>query len=241
MSKIPDSPEQIFTEFVNDCQSAYPAELQAVVLYGSGARGEYVARKSDINFLVILTQNGIDALDKALPLVPKWRKQNVALPLFLTKEYILSSLDTFPLEFLDMKLFHKTVFGEDFLNDIQIEKKDLRLQLERELRGKLIYLRNGFLQAGNDREQLRQLLATSVATFVSIFQGLLHLKDVNIPKEKALIFDAASKEFGLKKDIFTHVLNVKHGTWHGSKRQLQEITMDYIHEIKNLVEMVDRL
>ncbi|MFQ6116607.1 MAG: hypothetical protein ACE5NG_21335, partial [bacterium] len=188
MSRIPNSPEEIFEDFSYDFQNVYESDLISIALYGSGAKGEYVPRKSDINFLIVLSQNGIENLDRALNLIPKWRKRNVAVPLFLTKAYIESALDTFPIEFLNMKNHYKMVFGEDVLRDLEIRREHLRLQIERELRGKLIYLREGFLSTGNDRERLKEMLSASVPAFTSIFAALLYLKEERAPDSKAQVF-----------------------------------------------------
>ena len=59
MSKIPKTPQEVFPEFVDDLKGIYGEALQSVILYGSGARGEYVAGKSDINFLVVLAEDPI--------------------------------------------------------------------------------------------------------------------------------------------------------------------------------------
>lgn len=241
MPKIPNSPKEIFEEFTQDFQNAYEMDLISIILYGSGAKGEYTPKKSDINFLIVLSQNGIDNLDKALDFMPKWRKRNVAVPLFLTRAYIDSALDTFPIEFLNMKSYYKLVFGEDVLKDLEINKNDLRLQVERELRGKLIYLREGFLSTGHDRDLLKEMLSSSVPAFTSIFEGLLYLKDEKAPGSKVQVFERIAEIFELENTVFTQLLNIKNSQWKGSKIQLQEITMEYIGQIKKLVEIVDKM
>ncbi|MFQ5675746.1 MAG: nucleotidyltransferase domain-containing protein [bacterium] len=241
MARIPDSPEEIFEEFTGDFQTAYGSDLVSIILYGSGARGQYVANRSDMNFLIVLSENGIDRLEKSLEFISKWQKINVAVPLFLTENYIRSALDTFPLEFLDMKNGYRLVSGKDVLKDIEIKKEDLRRQIERELRGKLIQLRAGFLSTGADREQLRGMLAASVSTFVSIFAGMLHLKDEEIPTSRTQIFEKTARLFGLDATALTPVLAVKSGQLRGSKVQLQEICLGFIRQIRQLVEIVDKM
>lgn len=241
MPQIPDSPEEIFGEFSQDYQTAYGSELVSIILYGSGARGEYIPKKSDINFLIVLSASGIEQLDKALDLIPKWRKRAVAVPLFLTKPYIASALDAYPIEFLDMKTHHRLVFGEDVLNDLQIDKTHLRLQIERELRGKLLALRQGFLSTGHDRDSLRAMLAGTVSTFAAIFEALLFLKGVELPALKAQLLEKTVQTFGLEDSVFIQILNIKNGQWHGSRVQLQEIAKDWIKQIKRLIEIVDKM
>lgn len=241
MAKIPNSPEEIFEEFTRDVQGVFDSDLTSIVLYGSGAKGEYVPKQSDINFLIVLSSKGIENLDKAFELVHKWQKRNVAVPLFLTCNYINSALDTFPIEFLDMKNAYQMVYGEDVLKDLQIKNADLRHQIERELRGKLLHLREGFLSTGNDREQLREMLAAAVSTFVSIFKGLLYLKGEEIPDKKPQIFEKSARLFGLQDTVLAQLINIKSGEWRGSKVQLQDIAKTFIGEIKKLVEIVDTM
>ena len=51
MAKIPRSPDEIFDEFTKDIKDLFGEELLSILLYGSGAKGEYIYKKSDINFL----------------------------------------------------------------------------------------------------------------------------------------------------------------------------------------------
>lgn len=241
MPRIPDSPEQVFESYASDLQKIFGENLVAISLFGSGAHGEYVRGKSDINFLVVLTQKGIDDLSVALDFVDKWRKINVAAPLFLTEAYIKSALDTFPIEFLDIKNFHKHVFGKNVIAEITIDKQDLRRQVERELRGKLIHLRGGFLNAGKDRKFLEEMLAASISAFGPIFKALLYLKDEPVPNSREQVFAQTAKSLNLDGGVFTNLASIKHGRWQGSKVQLQEFTLSYIREVKKLVELVDRM
>ena len=241
MAKTPNSPEEIFEEFTRDYRSAFQENLISIILHGSGARGEYVAKRSDINFVIVLSQHGIEQLNRALDLIPQWRKRRVSLPLFISKEYIDSALDAFPIEFMNMKNHHKVVFGKDVLEDLQINLKDLRLQLERELRSKLLYLRQAFLGAGNDRRMLKAMLSKSLSTFVSLFSALLYLKEGKVPKATAEVFEQTGKIVGLDPSLFRGLLKIKKGDRKASKAELREITLNYIGQIKKLVEYVDNM
>ena len=57
MARIPDKPEEIFQEIILDYKVIFGPDLVSIILYGSGARGEYIPKKSDINFLILLTEN----------------------------------------------------------------------------------------------------------------------------------------------------------------------------------------
>ena len=175
MAKAPGRPEEIFDAFTNDCKKVFGADLVSIILYGSGARGEYIPKKSDINFMVLLTEAGISSLGKAMPLVASWKKRRVATPLFLTKEYIASSLDTFPIEFLNLKAAYAVVFGQDVLGGLAFDGRLLRIQCEREIKGKLLQLRQHFLETEGSARKIAALISFSLPTFFSIFQAVIFL------------------------------------------------------------------
>lgn len=241
MSKIPKIPEQIFEHFTDDYKNAFGDSLVSILLYGSAASGEYVYKKSDINFLVILNEQGIGQLNKALPLIKRWQKRKVSTPLILTAEYVSSSLDSFPIEFLIMKQNYKVIFGEDILADLKIKDKDLRLQCEREIRGKLLHLRENYLNTYGNTRLIKHLLRLSLPTFTSIFSALLHLKKVKIPSSKKDILKSTANEFGIDYSVFEKLIKLNENGIKLKKEQLNQLMEQYIGEIRQLTNIIDRL
>ena len=62
MAKIPDKPQDVFVPLTQDYLKVFGRELVSLILYGSAAGGSYIKGKSDINLLLVLTQEGIDKL-----------------------------------------------------------------------------------------------------------------------------------------------------------------------------------
>ncbi len=176
MAKIPDKPQDIFVPLTQDFLKIFNKELVSLILYGSAASGHYIKGKSDINLLVVLTSTGMDKLADVLDTVQVWKKSRVAVPLVMTKAFIEKSLDCYPIEFLNMRNRHILIYGENVLEQLKFKPEDLRLQIERELKGKLILLRNGYLESGGSARQLKQLINRSFTAFTSIFNAMLYLK-----------------------------------------------------------------
>jgi len=241
MAKIPERPEEIFDEFRGDYVSLFGDDLLAIILYGSGARGEYIPKKSDINFLVVLTDNGMEHLGDAMDLVAKWQKRKIPVPLFLTKTYIESSLDAFPLEFFNIKSAYQVIHGEEILKDLTIERKDLRLQCERELKAKLLLLRQSFLQANGKAHPLKELIGQSLPAFISIFKALLYLKGEEIPEKHEAVIPATAESFGLDRKLFQGLWDIKRGAEKPGRDELKGTVWDYISEIKGLSRQVDQM
>ena len=176
-----------------------------------------------------------------LSIIPKWQKRNVSTPLFITKEYINSSLDTFPVEFLGMEMNYQLVYGEDVLKEIVIEEDDLRLQCERELRGKLLHLREEFLNTARNTRNLKLLISQSLAAFTTLFIALLKLADVDLPQKRKDIFTKTAEVFDLNNAVFDELLQIRENKKKVSKQQLHILMEQYIREIRKLTQAVDKL
>jgi len=241
MAKIPVKPEEIFEEIISDYISIFGENLLSIILYGSAARGEYVKKKSDINLLIVLTENGLNLLGEGLSIVKKWRKRAVSVPLFLTPEYINSSLDSFPIEFFNIKHSYKVIFGEDILEGISINDKELRLQLERELKGKLLHLRESFFESADNKLRLKILFSTSFRAFLSMFPVIIHLKGIEVAEKRRILLDRTVDVLGLDKELFTKLWNIKEGKYKFSKGEGKKIWEGYIDQVRKIAFEIDKM
>jgi len=240
MTKI-KKPEEIFAEITEDYKKIFGDDLISIILYGSGTGNEFQPGKSDLNFLIILSDETIDHLDRAIETVSRWRKKKVATPLFMTKSYIESSLDSYPLEFLNIKKNYILVYGEDVLKDISLEAHHLRLQCEREIKGKLLLLREGFLETEGKQKRIKELINASITAFISIFSGLLYLKGIEIPLTRREIIQFVAKEIPINQEIFMKCLDIKQNKKKFSSSEIKDIFKTYVVEIRKLWEVVDKM
>jgi hypothetical protein len=241
MAKIPKKPEEIFTEITGDYQRIFGAHLVSIILYGSGAGEDYIPGKSDLNFLITLTDPGIERLDLALETVARWRKRNVAIPLFMTRANLTGSQDAYPVEFLNMKRRYVVVAGEDVLAGLAFDPHHIRLQIERELRGKLIHLRSGYLATGGSARKIRELIRLSLTAFVSLFGALLYLKKEELPHGRRSVITAAGKTFGIDASVFLHCEEIRSKTDHFSSAEVKAVFRDYSKEVGRLCDQVEQM
>lgn len=226
---------------VSDYKDCYGDALVSVIIYGSAASGDYVPGASDINLMVVLSDDGIDALEKVLGLVSKWRKRGVGTPLFLGETYVHNSLDVFPIEYLNFQNSYDVVYGKDILADLRFDPKHLRLQCEREIKGKLLLLREGFLEADGKDKHVRALLSDSLHAWVAIFNGLLFLKDRDRGGGRRVVIQQLCQTMGLDAAPFEGVLDIKQKRSKPSGAALEKLFKSYIKEIGKLVRIVNHL
>jgi hypothetical protein len=181
----------------------------------------------------------MDRLEQTFDVVKKWEKRRVAIPLMMTQSNIRSSIDAYPIEILNMSLHHIVVFGEDVLEGLTLRRECLRLQLERELRGKLLLLRQGFLSTGGKEKPIRNLIRVSLTAFLSAFNGLLYVKGIEIPRERPALVAAVEEAFAIDKDLFHQCLEIRKGRDDFSKKEISAIFQGYVKEIAKLCDEVD--
>jgi predicted nucleotidyltransferase len=241
MSRIPKNPEEIFPDIIKDCSALFADDLVSIILYGSAASGDYVSGKSDINLMIVLSDAGIDRIDQAIDIVAGWDKRNIATPLFLTEAYVQTSLDVFPIEYLNFQNNYKLVYGKDILQHLSFDREFLRLQCEREIKGKLLVLRAGFLQSRGKGKNLQTLIADSLGALIAIFNGLLHWKGIELPQRYRNVIKVFCKTFDMDTALFVKVLDVREKKVKLSDSELTDLFKAYLGEVQKLWKTVDSL
>ena len=223
----------------DDYRNVFGDDLVSVILYGSSVTKEYDPNKSDLNFLIVLSEEGIERLHLAHELVARWRKKKVGTPLFLTKDYIDFSLDTFPIEFLNIKLNRQVIAGEDVLAGISFKRDFIRMEGERELKGKLLLLRQRYVETRGKHKVLKELISASLPTFIFVFKGLLYLLGKEVPETKEQTITIISQELKLDQGLFTSLLQLEAGTHKYSRQELGDLFRRYLKEIRRLALLMD--
>ena len=241
MAGVPKDPTEIFSEITDDYKSLYGADLISMILYGSAVGPDYRPGKSDINFMIVLSEGAIEGLDKAFKTVAKWRRRNVAIPLFLTEAYIQSSLDVFPIEYLNFQQNHRLVFGNDVLEGLAFKTEDVRLQCEREIKGKLLLLREAFLETMGKGRQLKELIGRSLGALSAIFEALLYLKEETPLTGKRAIIARTCELFDLDGTLFAKLLDLKEEKLKPDRDELRVMFRDYLNQMRKLAQGVDAL
>jgi hypothetical protein len=163
-------------ELVTQLQAAYGGRLSSVVLYGSAAAGEHVPSKSDYNVLVLLETIDAASLAAASAVAQAWREAGNPPPMTMTVAEWRRSSDVFPMEYADILARNKVLHGVAPFDGITVSHENLRLQLEQQVMGKLLHVRQSALLAGTDGKRQAQLLGDSLSTIMVLFRAVLRLR-----------------------------------------------------------------
>ena len=241
MGKMKMDPKKILPEITKDFKSLYGDDLVSIILYGSATGKDFQPERSDINLMIVLTEKGIEQLDLAFDLVGKWRKKGMAVPLFLTEHYITTSLDVFPVEYLNFRNHHEHVFGKEILKDLEFSPEFIRLQCEREIKGKLLLMRGAFIGTEGKGKALKSLIKDALPALIAIFEALLYLKQIPVPKERREIIKTTADAFDLAYAVFEGLLHVKEEKSKLSDEESLQLFKGCLKEMRKLSELVNSL
>jgi hypothetical protein len=171
-------------ELVQKINQALPGQLRAAVLYGSAAAADFVPGKSNYNVLLLVDRLGRAELDALSKPASRWARAGNRPPLLFTPEQFAASSDVFAIELLDIRQSRRVLCGDDPLVNVTIQEEHLRLQLERELKTRLLALREGYLLTGGKPRYVADLMTRSLPGFLVLFRAALRLFQKDVPPHK---------------------------------------------------------
>jgi hypothetical protein len=235
LAGLPQEVIAVIRPFTEELVFRMAERIETLAVFGSCMTGDYIHGVSNINSVLVLKVVNLPELDIIASVEKRFRKKLLGQPLIITEEYISRSLDVFPIEFLDIKLLHKTIYGPDPFVKLSINKATLRLQCERDLKSKLIHLRQGYIACSGKPREVKALLLQAFPGFFPLLRAMLHLVGMhaeppagktnvlneaesafNIPLAglKEILLLKAQKKFSLDqkraKDLFTEVCRITH-------------------------------
>jgi hypothetical protein len=241
LEKLTKDAAKKITPYMKQMLKIHNGSIISIFIYGSACGADYIKGVSDINSAIIFKELGLDELKRSLHIVDKGIRKKIVAPLFLTKEHILTSGDTFPIEFSRMKESHILIYGEDILKDLAIEPKHIRFICEQQLKGKLIRIRQAYLEIGLRKRGLEALIKESLGSLFPVFRGLLMLKGITRALDKQESLKALSETFGVDTAVFKVILEDRRNNEKIGGQDIEIFLSRYIEQIEKLAVIADKL
>ena len=230
-----------FDPFMAEVMAEAGDNVHSVYLIGSALTTDFNPSHSDINSILMLLKMDLKLLERLAPLGKKYGKKGIAAPLIMTPAYVEKSLDVFPIEFLNIKLIHHCLSGEDIFNDVSISRSDLRRQCERELKIRKIRLRQQYIHAAGDKKILTHEFFSSFSGYIPLFRGIIALYGNDPPVTNAEVLKALEDVTNVNAGAFKRVMREKQQRSRLSLEQLNTLFEDYDAAIKKLGDMIDEM
>lgn len=157
----------------------------------------------------------------------------------MTRNELQRSTDVFTIELLDMVQHHCLLFGEDVLQGLQIDTHLHRVQVEYELREKLILLRQHVLVADGKDSRLWDVLLHSAPSFATLFRHVLIVLggDASLGRRDAV--EQLSKRVPFDSSAIQQVLDVRERKVDPKKLDVKNLCAGYLAAIEKVTRAVD--
>lgn len=232
-------PEDKINEFVQRIREAAGANLESVILFGSAVSGDFHPGMSNLNLMCVLRDCSFAALQALAPVAKWWEKEKQPPPLCMTRKELERSTDVFTIELLDMQQHHRVLFGDDVVRGLRISMQVHRVQVEYELREKLVLLRQQFLLAAGNDARLWELMQRSVPSFATLFRHALIAVGDEAPRGRREALGALSTKMRFDLSAIYQLLDVREHKIDVKKIQVQDLAARYLAAIEKVTAAVD--
>jgi hypothetical protein len=234
-------PDQKLDEFVSRFRAAAGANLESIILYGSAASGEFQPKFSNLNLFCVLGVCSLGALQALAPAAKWWDRQRQPPPLLMTRKELERSIDVFPIEMMDMVQHYRVLFGADVLQGVQIPRNLHRIQVEYELREKLILLRQQLLLVSGKKSRSWDVLLRSAPSFLTLFRHSLIALGQTPPAQKRDAVLALARQAAFDPSAIIRVLDVREHKIDRRDVDLEEVCAGYLIVVEQVADFVDKM
>ncbi len=198
LERIPASMHQSLEAYVKTVREHVGAKFLAATVFGSIVAGTFDPARHTVRNVVVLETIELAGLRRLAKEGMKLGKAKISAPLMMTPDYIQQSLDSFPLEFLEIHQQHVCLTGTDYFQDLAFEDSFIRLQAEREIKTILIGMRQGLLAAAGREKLLSGIEGDVVERLIRTLRGLLWLHQQREPLPALTVLAEVEKSVSQK-------------------------------------------
>ncbi len=220
-------------------EKALGDDLVAFCLYGPAVRHDTREGDRELTTLLIVRDTTPRRLRPIEAPIADWVKKGNPPPLVFAEDGWQASTDVFPIEIEDMREAHRLIRGRDPFANLATTREDLRRELEREVRGKVLRLRTEFVAAAPRGKALEDVLLDSAGTFFVLFRAVMRLTGHPPPQTPKTLVHEVAEVAGLEATAFDWVLDKLVGHNVPALKAYDLIADHYVEQLEKLVRFVD--
>lgn len=210
----------------------HASNLESIVIYGSAITQNFIPKVSNINLLCIFQAIGLETLQLSLPSLKFGKKFRIEAPLFFTMDSIQSSLKAFPMEFLEIIENHQVIYGHNQLAELQVDRTNLRLQCEQQIKSLQIRMRQAYLEHGKNHKMLCMIIKDSFNNLFPIFRSLFRLENIPIPDNYEDVIMKISFMYQIDGQFFIDIYRDKKKTEKIIWTEIERIYQDFLNHLE---------
>ncbi|MCP9463458.1 MAG: hypothetical protein NNA25_01510 [Nitrospira sp.] len=237
---LPDETRKLLQSYVEDVVNALGDGLEAVLLYGSAVRKDFLPGRSNLNVLLVTTSCELSVLKRYVPVHAKWNKEQIVVPLFLTAEELRVAAVVFPLEWWDIADSHRVLWGNDPFVGYDADSRYLAGEVLQGLRGNLVRLRQRAVEGGATGEAVTILLCLSITSLLPVLRGVQRLLNRSVAFEGESVLSDLEGCLEIDLAALREVWLLKKGHRTPGRHEVPRLLDRYLESLGRLAGTVER-
>ncbi len=233
---LPPEIRETLGKYVKDVSATFGANLQAVVLFGSAARGEFLPGRSNLNLLLQVEKQDLEALGRYARGHRRWAREGIVVPLVVTEAELRSWPEIFPLEHLEFREHHAVLAGRDPFRQTEPASGRLAAACVQEMLGNLLRLRQRVMEGGASPEVIQLLLSMSVTALLPCLRGLVYVKGKPAGRTTDDFLENLASVLGGDCAAVAEAWRVKTGVGSPGTAELPRVLERYMATVEQLAE-----
>ena len=231
---LPEETRDVLERYLNKVSQEWQEGVEALLLFGSAARGDFILGRSNINIAGIFRHLPVKTLQKGGSLHRNWGKHQIVAPLMMTLEDLQRSADVFPLEMMQMKDHHVLLQGRNPLLDFTVNEARLPWQCQQEVLGNLFQVRQRYIEGEGRIEAIQALLILSMTALLPCLRGLLKLMGQSSQGADSAILERFHETASFDTTVLSEVLQMKRGLASPGKFEWPKLYERYLESLEQL-------
>lgn len=223
-TKLPTEIQSAVSSLCNQLQEILGDQLESIILYGSSLTEYFRPGQSDVNILIVLKNIDTESMNKVLDPLFLSKRYGIS-PLFLTKDGVVSSTKVFPIKFLSMQENYKVLIGEDVLENLSVNKKNLHFRCQQETLNLLMRLRRHYLTSG--ASGLSERISRVIGHFLETLKRIISLTG-EMPISNEEVLEKSEQIIGLDKTILQKAIDYRKNSTHLSHEEGELFFDDFL-------------
>lgn len=155
-SNLPHELRKPLEHLLSVLSGMFGESFLGLTVFGPSLEGRSTTGES-IETVAVVSRVDLQLVRRLAEHAAELGRRGFTAPLLMTPDYITASLDTFPLELIEIHQHHATAAGRDYFDPLAIDAPHVRLQCEREFKRILMRIRQGLLASGGQEAVLEAL------------------------------------------------------------------------------------
>jgi hypothetical protein len=172
------------------------ANALGLAVFGRVCTTDFDASRELVDSVLVLGKIDLAELRSMAPDGSRFARQRLNAPLVMTPGFIKASLDSYPLELLEIQQQHVVLLGDIHLAAATFADDHVRLECERELKSMAIGMRQGVLRTSGDEREFLPVVERTAAGLLRVVRGLYWLKADRKPQPWSVMMPEIERQAG---------------------------------------------